>query len=40
MRQRYLIALLGGGALLLSTLGRAQAPGRVYRLGFLSTQTG
>ena len=36
MRRRYLIALLGGGALLLSTLGRAQAPGRVYRLGFLS----
>ena len=36
MRRRYLIALLCGGALLFSTLGRAQVPGRVYRLGFLS----
>ena len=36
MRRRDLIMLLGGAALLCTATGRAQEPGRVYRLGMLS----
>ena len=32
MRRRDLIVLLGGAALLHAAVGRAQEPGRVYRL--------
>lgn len=35
MRRRDLIILLGGAALFHSPVGRAQQPGRVYRLGIL-----
>jgi putative tryptophan/tyrosine transport system substrate-binding protein len=36
MRRRDLIVLLGGAALLRAPIGRAQEPGRVYRLGILA----
>jgi putative ABC transport system substrate-binding protein len=37
MRRRDLIILLGGTALLDIPIGRAQEPGRVYRLGIMSS---
>ena len=36
MRRRELMLLLGGAALLDASVGRAQEPGRVYRLGIMS----
>jgi hypothetical protein len=36
MRRRELIVLLGGAALLQASMGRAQEPGRVYRLGIMT----
>jgi len=36
MRRRELIILLGGAALLDIPIGRAQEPGRVYRLGIMT----
>jgi ABC-type uncharacterized transport system substrate-binding protein len=36
MRRRELIILLGGAALLDAPIGRAQEPGRVYRLGIMT----
>src|SRR3984893_6148152 len=35
MRRRELMLLLGGAALLHTPIGRAQEPGRVYRLGVM-----
>jgi hypothetical protein len=35
MTRRELILLLGGGALLHTPTGRAQEPGRIYRLGVI-----
>jgi hypothetical protein len=36
VRRRELLFLLGGAALLCSPIGRAQEPGRVYRLGIMA----
>jgi putative tryptophan/tyrosine transport system substrate-binding protein len=36
MRRREFITLLGGATLLDAAVGRAQEPGRVYRLGFMT----
>jgi hypothetical protein len=36
MRRRDLIIPLGGAALLDAPIGRAQEPGRVYRLGIMT----
>jgi len=36
MRRRDVIILLAGAALLHAPVGRAQEPGRVYRLGIMA----
>ena len=36
MRRRELMLLLGGASLLDAPIGRAQEPGRVYRLGIMT----
>jgi hypothetical protein len=36
MKRRELVLLVGGAALLHAPIGRAQEPGRVYRLGIMT----